>query len=155
MGVAPERPELTARKKIKAGRLRLQKSKERQKLAVKLDMNIFLFLDHLFVCFSLKVQLSRHNSPNRSMKPVASSLNSQQPIELRTKEVLTFSVNYTSFIACRSPGGHEEDNSTGPKVTVCFRPSESSSKQFQRGLAVIFHRLGLSQMSQPGLPIGS
>lgn len=102
MGVAPVRPELTARKKIKAGRLRLQKSKERQKLAVKLDMNIFLLLDHLFVCFSLEMQLSRHNSPNRSMKLVA-SLNSQQPIQLRTEEVLTFSVNYTSFIACRSP----------------------------------------------------
>ena len=98
MGVAPERPELTAQKKIKAGRLRLQKSKERQKLAVKLDMNIFLFLDHLFVCFSLEIQLSRHNSPNRSMKQVA-YMNSQQPIQLRTKEVLTFSVNYTSLPA--------------------------------------------------------
>ena len=54
MGVAPERPELTARKKIKAGRLRLQKSEERQKLAVVLDMNISLFLDHLFVCFHSK-----------------------------------------------------------------------------------------------------
>lgn len=137
MGVAPVRPELTARKKIKAGRLRLQKSKERQKLAVKLDMNIFLLLDHLFVCFSLEMQLSRHNSPNRSMKPVA-SLNSQQPIQLRTKEVLTFSVNYTSFIACRSPGGHEEDNSTGLKVTVCFRPSKAVANNSNADLQSLF-----------------